>query len=318
MARAAAAGRATKSEPSRGRRKTNPHAEWVTADELRHLVSTFYGTKTIMFDRELAETLLEMNTGNRKINQRKRATWARQMVAGEFENTGEPIIVAREGILNSGQHRLWGVVDADALIDLDVRFGIPRRLFTKTDTGVTRSPADVMTINGVENGRQVSATVRMLILYERGLPDAIREFVSNDEVHTAFIRWRDVDAVVERVIECGAPAGIRSTPLYVAAYLAAHSPGRSRLDAWLETLATGEGTGRDDPALQLRERLLRGIEAPIGTREGQLERLALMIKSWNLYRKGETLPMREFRWRGTGDDPEPFPVVPGLKLPQEA
>jgi hypothetical protein len=54
----------------------------------------------------------------------------------------------------------------------------------------------------------------------------------------------------------------------------------------------------------LRERLMRGIEAPIGTREGLLERFALMIKSWNLYAADETGPVREFRWRPTGKGAE--------------
>jgi hypothetical protein len=40
---------------------------------------------------------------------------------------------------------------------------------------------------------------------------------------------------------------------------------------------------------------MRGIEAPIGTREGLLERFALMIKSWDLYAADEEarLPIYE-------------------------
>lgn len=60
------------SRNGRDRRKTNPHAEWITADELRKLVTGHYGTKTLMFDRELAETLLAYNTGNRKVNERRK------------------------------------------------------------------------------------------------------------------------------------------------------------------------------------------------------------------------------------------------------
>ena len=54
-------------------------------------------------------------------------------------------------------------------------------------------------------------------------------------------------------------------------------------------MATGLDVARDHPAYQLRERLMRGVDAPVGTREGQLERFALMIKSWNLWAKGETV-----------------------------
>jgi len=295
--------------------KTNPHAEWVTKTELQKLITSHYGTRTLMFDRELAEAVLEHNTGNRRINKRKRTMLAQQMSDGQFENTGEPIIFSEEGILNNGQHRLLAVIDADAVIDLDVRFGIPRRMFTKTDTGTARTGGDVMTIRGVRHGSQISQAVRLLVLYERGLPKSVREFVSNDEINSAFERWQDIEQVVARTFQLNIPTAVRSTPLFATAYLASRSTGKSKLDAWLGTLATGlpdSELGRDDPSYQLRERLMRGIEA--ATREGLLERFALMIKSWNLYRKGETVPMREFRWRGTGKAAEPFPLVSGAKL----
>jgi hypothetical protein len=107
---------------------------------------------------------------------------------------------------------------------------------------------------------------------------------------------------------------VRSTPLYATTFLAMRAPGVTKLQGWLHILATGLEADRDNPAYQLRERLIRGFETQSGTREKQLERFSLMIKSWNLYRKGETVPMRDFRWRGFGKDPEPFPKVVGAKL----
>jgi hypothetical protein len=85
--------------------------------------------------------------------------------------------------------------------------------------------------------------------------------------------------------------------------------------AWLHTLATGLDASRDNPAYQLRERLMGGIAAPIGTREGLLERFALMIKSWKLYAADETVPMRKFHWRSTGKAAELFPQIEGVRLP---
>ncbi len=117
----------------------NPHAERITSDELSDLVRSFYGTRTLVFDWALAEATLSYNTGNRRVNRRKLEVLAKQMVSGEFENTGEPIIISAEGVLNNGQHRLFAVIEADAVIDMDVRFGIPRKAFTKTDTGTSLS-----------------------------------------------------------------------------------------------------------------------------------------------------------------------------------
>jgi hypothetical protein len=295
--------------------QANPHAEQISTEEFGRLVKAFYGTRTLLFDRQFAEAVLVYNTGNRRVTHRKMDVLASHMRNGEFENTGEPIIISAEGVLNNGQHRLLAVVEADAVVDMDVRFGIPRRAFTKTDTGAPRTAGDVLTIAGVAHGGMVSSAVRLLILYRRGLPDSIREFVSNDEIARAYERWSNIAEVAQRIAAYRFPKGVRSTPLLATAYLASRSPGKNKLDAWLHTLATGLDASRDNPAYQLRERLMGGIEAPIGTREGLLERFALMIKSWNLYAADETVPMRKFHWRSTGRAAELFPRIEGARLP---
>ena len=308
--------RAMASRPriSESRPLTNPHASWIGPNKLSALVQDFYGTKTLMFDRELAEAALKLNTGNRRVNRRKIDQLVRQMKSGEFENTGEPIIISAEGVINNGQHRLLALVEADVALDIDVRFGIPRKAFSKTDTGTSRSGADVLTIKGVGSGSQVASTVRLLILYRRGLPESIREFVTNDEVAQAFDGWSEIEDVIRRVNRHAFPKAVKSTPLYATAFLASRTSAKGKLDAWLDAVATGLEVSRDNPAYQLRERLMRGIEAPIGTREGQLERFALIIKSWNLWAKSDTVTRREFRWTGEGRNAEPFPAVTGTKI----
>lgn len=297
-----------------GSRATHANAEWVDPDDFEALVRGFYGTKTLMFDRALAQKILELNTGNRRVNQRKLEQLVRQMRSGEFENTGEPIIISAEGILNNGQHRLLALVEADAVVDMDVRFGIPRKAFSKTDTGTSRSGADVLTIKGVIGGGQVSSALRLLILYKRGLPDSIREFVSNDEVARSYDTWPDIEDVVGSVNRHAFPKAVKSTPLFTTSFLASRTSAKAKLEPWLDAVATGLDVTRDSPAYQLRERLMRGIDSPIGTREGQLERFALMIKSWNLWAKGESVTKREFRWTATGKNAEPFPAVAGSRL----
>ncbi len=306
----------TKSGSARARSvpATNPHAEHVDASTFTELVRNHYGTKTLMFDRALAEAVLELNTGNRRVNRRKVEQLVRQMQSGQFENTGEPVIVSAEGIVNNGQHRLLAIVEADAVLDMDVRFGIPRRAFSKTDTGTSRSIGDVLTIKGVRAGAQVSSAVRLLILYRRGLPEAVREFVTNDEVSQAFDGWRDIEEIVALVNAHAFPKPVRSTPLYATAFLASRTSARGKLEAWLDAVATGLDVARDSPAYQLRERLMRGVDAPVGTREGQLERFALMIKSWNLWAKGEAIAKKDFRWAASGRHAEAFPAVGGTKL----
>ncbi len=292
----------------------NPYAERIDVPEVIRLVSDFYGTKTLLIDKPLAKVLLEYNTGNRSLNRSKIDRLVHQMRTQTFENTGEPIILSREGVLNDGQHRLVAVVEADVVVEMDVRFGIARKAFVKTNTGTSRSSGDVLAIRGVTGGGSIAPAVRLLVLYRRGLPGSIREFVSNAEVDEAFGRWSGFEAVAKQVAGLRFPRGVRSTPLLTTAFLASRSTGADRLSGWLETLATGVGTGRTDPAYVLRERLLRGVEAAIGTRESLVERFAMMVMSWNSYAAGRGLSAKELKWTATGKAASPFPAVEGVRL----
>ncbi len=292
----------------------NPHAQKLDVAELKELVSSFYGTKVLLVGKALAEALLEFNTANRTLNRRKIERLVAQMQAGAFENTGEPVILSREGVLNDGQHRLIALTQADVAVDMDVRFGIARKAFTKTNTGTARTSSDVLTIRGVSGGTAIAPAVRLLVLYARGLPESIREFVDNSEVHDAFQRWSGLEAVAKQLAAFKFPRGVRSTPLLTTAYLASRSAGKERLAEWLETLATGVGKGRSDPAYILRERLMAGVDAAIGTRESLVERLALMIISWNAYATASGMTVKNLRWTPAGKTAMPFPQVESAHL----
>jgi hypothetical protein len=224
---------------------------------LDKLIGHSNGYKTMTINAAAVKRLLATNTGNRHMSQRRVAQLAAQMRGGHFENTGEPIIVSDEGILNNGQDRLLAVIEADAAVEMDLRFGIPRR---------------------------------------------------------AFDRWPDITDAAAKVQVYRFPPQIRSTPLYATTFLAMHAPRAVRVDDWLHVLATGLEAHREHPAYVLRERLLRGIGADLGTRERQLLRFALMIKSRNMFRQDESVSMRDFQWSNTGRDPEPFPRISGARL----
>jgi hypothetical protein len=286
-------------------------AERMTPDEFDKLVPSFSGTRTIHLDAAMAQHVLGYNTGNRRISQTRVARLAEAMRNGEYENTGEPIILSREGVLNDGQHRLAAVVDAEADIEIDVRFGIARSAFVKTDTGAARTSGDVLSISGASHGSQVAQAVRLLILYERGLPGSVREFVSNSQVSDAFGRWPDVADAVEILAGRAFPKGVRSTPLVATVFLASRAPGKRKIADWLEVLETGVSPSKSDPAHQLREFLIRGADAGAGTREAMLERWGTMLRSWSLYRAGETVTARDLRWRLGRDE---FPMLNDAKL----
>jgi hypothetical protein len=274
-------------------------------EDFDSLVASFHGMRTTVVGPELAARMLALNTGNRKVNQRRVDEFALAMASGEFINTGEPIIFSDQGILNDGQNRLHAIVKSGVSIEVDVRFGIPRAAFVRTNTGASRNAADVLSIRGVGSAATIAATVRLLMAYERGLPEHLRDTFDNQAVDSAFSSWPEVPKAMAMVSEAGVRAAFRGTSLYAAVALALRHPKSSGISRWLESVETGYGLEPGDPVYALRERLTKpGKDGAFG-RDRQLVRFALMIRSWMLFRDGKRVTTREFKWSRT--DKEPFP-----------
>ena len=73
---------------------------------------------------EIAGWLQEMNTGNRPLNQEAVERFRGILRNGQWMNTGEAIVVASNGTLNDGQHRLIAIQSCGIPAAVDVRFGI--------------------------------------------------------------------------------------------------------------------------------------------------------------------------------------------------
>src|SRR3954453_8673381 len=98
----------------------------VSPDDILDMAVNMVGTVTVYVTVPVAQALLSMNTGNRPIIEKWVKTLADRMRRGAWILTGNTVIVASEGILNDGQHRLHAVVESGVTVPMDIRFGIER------------------------------------------------------------------------------------------------------------------------------------------------------------------------------------------------
>src|SRR5690348_15979222 len=84
----------------------------VSPAAILDLVLSMDGTIRLLVTPAVAEVLLSMNIGNRPLIKGWVDDLTERIRRGAWKLTGEPIIVAREGILNDGQHRLHAVVES--------------------------------------------------------------------------------------------------------------------------------------------------------------------------------------------------------------
>ena len=94
-----------------------------------------------------AEAMLSHNTRNRNVRVNDVAGYARDMLAGDWQFTAEPIKFDTDGVLIDGQHRLLALVAAGKESpDIAVKVIVVRNLEPEAqealDTGISRCPGD--------------------------------------------------------------------------------------------------------------------------------------------------------------------------------
>jgi hypothetical protein len=117
---------------------------------------------------QMAKALLETNVDNRRVHPTKVEQFARDMREGRWALTGQPIIIADDGFLNDGQHRLLAIIAANTSIETNVTRGASRETRDKIDIGTIRTAGDVVQMFHIPNGNSVAALAKIVLSYECG------------------------------------------------------------------------------------------------------------------------------------------------------
>jgi hypothetical protein len=275
--------------------------KWIESGEPRSVID-------VLVTPDLAQALLKRNLpgeSNRKLRQ-PWVKWTKDAIeAGTWTNTGEPIIVSADGILNDGQHRLMAVVQSGLPTIMDLRFGVAREAFAATNSGARRSAADALHLLGHHSSAvALSSAARMVLCYQHGLPQSIKLRTGNDEIVRAVERWPDLHDAVRSLLN--SPKKLANGPLHAAIFFLGRIANESTVNSFAEVLKYGEGR-RTDPPHALREAALR--MGSLHDRDQRAILMALAIKAVNAYRNGERITKLEWNRKS-----EAFPVVRGLKI----
>lgn len=235
-----------------------------------------------------AEVLLSNNPDNRRLREIKMAQLVGDMRHGRWTFNGEPIIIAKTGELNDGQHRLQAIVDAKVCLPMMFVFGVERSSRTTLDQGASRNAGDYLHMDGVPNSSQLAAITRMIISYQA----AGREnFGRRGHVTPAEILQR--------------AEGKDKMEIMTSARYALNHAGRMKkyatasvigfchytllnIDihdgmAFMDALCTGENLQRGDAIMTARERLL-ALE-----HRSEVIRTEIIFRAWNAYREQRTM-----------------------------
>lgn len=266
--------------------------DWtISQQELDRLIKEHNGTmNNVLMTPAMASYILKnYNNGNRRLRVGHANFFAQTLSRGGWENTGEAVIFAKEGVLNNGQHRLEGIVRSGISALMDIRFGIPREAFSVTDTGAKRLAGDVLSISGSTSPFASAAAVKLLLAYEAGLPTSYvgSMKIGNDQILAGFRRWPEIEQAVNMNHQWLKRKGFITAASNAFTLMALKQTDDETVSQFLELVESGLTKSKNDSPRLLREKILDDITSSRGNRSHVVERFALFIKAWNFWREGE-------------------------------
>lgn len=273
----------------------------------------------------LAEAWMKCNTRNRNLSQAHVETIKADLESGNWLLTPDAIAFDDHGVLINGQHRLQAIIESGISAPCIVATGLSHDSFVVTDDGRRRTFGDVLHIEHIPNWSGVAATVALVMIWtNNGDPrgTAIRSASNGNRGYRQLTKrekkdlydldpkgFQDATAAGNRLASTiSLPASWWGAAMYL--FTQQDAEDAAEFEHMLRTGETSDGTPlrSDHPARQLRESILRDAASPRPTlKQQKVLAMALIVKAWNYFRKGE--PVKLLKFRTGGARPESFPEV---------
>lgn len=236
---------------------------------------------------QMAAELLEKNVKNRNVSKRQVAFLKNEILTGRFVFNGESIIIAEDGTLLDGQHRLIAVVEANLPIETVLIRDVPKEAQKTIDVGNSRTAANVMSMEDVKNPTAVATGIRMILTgfeaKSRGggrtsTTEILEAYKREKELISAMIDWTThLYNVSSKVLSAG--RGM--------AYLYLFSLEDRLAKHFIKEIYTGHQYGKSNAAILLRNRLINDKLS----RNKMTETLKkeLIVTAWKRYLEGSVL-----------------------------
>jgi hypothetical protein len=260
-----------------------------------------------------ARAWLDRGGINRTLSERRVLRLVRAIQTSQWRLTGEAIKLDHESKVRDGQHRLEAIARAGIPVQSVVVRNVAEDAFDVMDTGASRTPADVLGIHGIPYRMAMASAARGLILIERfaryqpsswdaGTTVTAPEILAYVHKHPEIL---DAIRLSENLRQAGFIGGVGLWGTTLTLFIRRD---RKATELFVEGLIEGANLPKDSPILKLRNQLLSNT-AVWGRAAADREVLvALVIKGWNYWRRGEGVQQLSWRSEGRGAEDFPFPI----------
>ncbi|PJM79979.1 hypothetical protein [Bifidobacterium scaligerum] len=265
--------------------------------------------KSVMLTPSMAKELLAHNTHNRKVIQSRVNVWAESMKRGEWQFNGQPIVIAKDGTILDGQHRLLACVQSGATIPVLIIIGVEQDAQDTMDTGKARTLSDVLSLRGEKNATNLAALLTGLVKSEKYMLSAAFNGGSNYPVTNGecleYLRQHPEVRDTVNIVKPASKNAYISQKCMGVLYTKFQEAGADYADDFLYKLSSGEGLLDGDPILTLRSTLKR-IHDSVHGKPNYVFVAAIIIKTWNAFVNGKQLKILKYQ---LGGNKETFPVI---------
>lgn len=111
--------------------------------------------------------LKQISDEQRPLNRGNVEFFAQQMIKGNWQLNGEPIIFDTDNKLIDGQHRLHACIRANVPFITAVVRNVFSDAIHSIDTGTGRPLGQILTMKGIPNGNCIAATIKVYLKYQK-------------------------------------------------------------------------------------------------------------------------------------------------------
>ncbi len=241
-----------------------------------------------------AKELLKNNSFNRKIKEHHLRNLAYQMSSGQWVYNGEPIIIAKDGTILDGQHRLMAVALSEKTIEVYIVRDIEKDVMHTIDTGVTRTPADAIHLNGYDNSVALSKIIRMVILFrQKKMVTATRDRgqnVSNGDLLSFLKNEPSIQFALGNSGVSNLRATILSRSEIAFFWYIFKDIDESKANLFIDSLLSGKDLNEENPIFHLRNKLIADKIAKT-TKLNYSIKMKLVFKAWDKFFKNQKVKL---------------------------
>lgn len=274
--------------PAQTKTVTKPKAEPIETNKKARLDEWFKRmlakgqhhehAESVLVTPEIANYLLDKNENNRKLREMKLEQLKSDMRHGRFKRNGESIVIAKDGKLNDGQHRLTAIAHTGLPQHIILVFGVERDSRFTVDMGAARSASDHMSLSGWPYAAQIATIARNVIAFERTKGDTLGRNgdISNAEVMERGTTDELIKEIAAYVQNYAAKLRAFGGPTIVGfCYYVMASKRPLQAKTFFEKLRTGVDLDENSPIRIAREYL---ISRPKSTKP---QRVEILFRAWN-------------------------------------